>query len=68
MGHIPFPINRFTAGTGYHVVRFNVHHVMKADSRRGRSFKRYLAEGDGLPLARVKPQQLRRSACSAWGG
>ena len=58
VGHVPFPINRFTAGTGYHVVRFNFHHLMKADSSRGRTFKRYLAEGHGLPLVRVKPKQL----------
>ena len=58
VGHIPFPINRVGAGTLYHVVRFNFHHVMKADSRRGRTMKRYLAEGHGLPLVRVKPRQL----------
>jgi putative flavoprotein involved in K+ transport len=61
VGHIPFPINRFTAGTGYHVVRFGFHHVMKADTKRGREMKRYLAEGHGLPLVRVKPKHLARA-------
>lgn len=61
VGHIPFPLNRFTAGTAYHVVRFGFHHVMKADTKRGREMKRYLAEGHGLPLVRVKPKHLARA-------
>ena len=61
VGHIPFPINRFTAGTGYHVVRFGFHHVMKADTKRGAEMKRYLADGHGLPLVRVKPKHLARA-------
>jgi putative flavoprotein involved in K+ transport len=61
VGHIPFPINRFTAGTGYHVVRFGFHHVMKADTKRGGEMKRYLAEGHGLPLVRVTPKHLARA-------
>ena len=58
VGHIPIPINRFTAATVYHVVRFGFHHVLKADSRRGRTLKRELADGHGLPLVRVKPRHL----------
>ena len=60
-GHIPFPINRFTAGTGYHIVRFGFHHVMKADTRKGREMKEYFREGHGLPLVRVKPKHLARA-------
>jgi putative flavoprotein involved in K+ transport len=61
VGHVPFPINRITAATAYHVVRFGFHHVLKANTRRGRGLKRNLAEGHGLPLVRVKPKQLARA-------
>lgn len=61
VGHIPFPINRFTAATGYPIVRFRFHHVLKADTRQGREMKRYFAAGHGLPLVRVKPKHLARA-------
>ena len=61
VGHIPFPINRFTAGTGYPVVRFAFHRVLKANTRPARKIKRELAEGHGLPLVRVKPKHLTRA-------
>ena len=61
VGHIPFPINRFTAGTGYPVVRFAFHRVLKANTRPARKIKRELAEGHGLPLVRVKPKHLIRA-------
>jgi putative flavoprotein involved in K+ transport len=61
VGHIPFPINRFTAGTGYPFFRFAFHRVLKANSRPGRKMKREFAEGHGLPLVRVKPKHLARA-------
>jgi len=61
VGHIPFPINRFTAGTAYPVVRFAFHRVLKANTRPARKIKRELAEGHGLPLVRVKPKHLIRA-------
>ena len=61
VGHIPFPINRVTAGTAYHVVRFTFHRVLKATTRPARKIKRELAEGHGLPLVRVKPKHLTRA-------
>lgn len=61
VGHIPFPINRVTAATGYHVFRFRFHHILKADTRSGRKMKQYFAEGHGLPLVRVKPKHLARA-------
>jgi putative flavoprotein involved in K+ transport len=61
VGHVPIPINRITAATAYHAVRFGFHHVLKANTRRGRELKRNLAEGHGLPLVRVKPKHLARA-------
>jgi putative flavoprotein involved in K+ transport len=61
VGHIPFPINRFTAGTGYPVFRFAFHRVLKANSRVARKMKGELAQGHGLPLVRVKPKHLAKA-------
>jgi putative flavoprotein involved in K+ transport len=58
VGHIPFPINGFTAGAIYPLVRFGFHRVLKASTPMGRKMKRELAEGHGLPLVRVKPKAL----------
>ena len=61
VGPIPFPINRFTAGTGYPVFRFAFHRVLKTTTRPARKIKRELAAGHGLPLVRVKPKHLTRA-------
>lgn len=61
VGHIPFPVNRFVAGTVYHVFRFRFHHLLKADTRAGRKMMQDFREGHGLPLVRVKPRHLTRA-------
>ena len=58
VGHLPFPFNRLTAALVFPVVRFVLHHVLKASTSVGAKKKEYLAAGHALPLARVKPKDL----------
>jgi putative flavoprotein involved in K+ transport len=58
VGHIPFPINRFTATVIYPVVRFMFHRVMTVHNPIARKIRASLEAGHGLPLVRVKPKHL----------
>jgi putative flavoprotein involved in K+ transport len=58
VGHIPFPINGFTASVIYPVVRFMFHRVMTIHNPIARKIQASLEAGHGLPLVRVKPKHL----------
>jgi len=58
VGHIPFPINGFTATFIYPVVRFMFHRVMTVHNPIARKVRASLEAGHGLPLVRVKPKHL----------
>jgi putative flavoprotein involved in K+ transport len=58
VGHIPFPINRFTGAVGYPVVRFMFHRVLTVNNPMSRKIQAKLEGGHGLPLVRVKPKHL----------
>jgi putative flavoprotein involved in K+ transport len=58
VGHIPFPINGFTATAIYPVVRFMFHRVMTIHNPIARKIRASLEAGHGLPLVRVKPKHL----------
>jgi putative flavoprotein involved in K+ transport len=50
-----------SAALVFPVVRFGFHRLSKANTPPGRKKKRELAEGHGLPLARVKPRDLGKA-------
>ena len=58
VGHIPFPINGFTATAIYPLVRFMFHRVMTIHNPIARKIRASLEAGHGLPLVRVKPKHL----------
>ena len=58
VGHIPFPINGFTATVLYPLVRFMFHRVMTVHNPIARKIRASLEAGHGLPLVRVKPKHL----------
>lgn len=58
VGHIPFPINRFTAIVIYPLVRFMFHRVLTVHNPIARKVRASLEAGHGLPLVRVKPKHL----------
>ncbi|HUP16123.1 MAG TPA: FAD-dependent oxidoreductase [Acidimicrobiia bacterium] len=58
VGHIPFPINGFTATVIYPMVRFMFHRVMTVHNPIARKISASLEAGHGLPLVRVKPKHL----------
>ena len=58
VGHIPFPINGFTATVIYPVVRFMFHRAMTVHNPIARKVRASLEAGHGLPLVRVKPRDL----------
>jgi putative flavoprotein involved in K+ transport len=58
VGHIPFPINGFTATVLFPVVRFMFHRVMTVHNPIARRRRASLEAGHGLPLVRVKPKHL----------
>ncbi|MGH8925150.1 MAG: flavin-containing monooxygenase [Acidimicrobiia bacterium] len=58
VGHIPFPINRFTGAFVYPLVRFAFHRILTIHNPAAKKLIRKLEAGHGLPLVRVKPKHL----------